>query len=79
MRTHNRYAPLTIGQSKLTIVTDANRNVIDKTSVRYFDDIKQGSKDLCAAILRTGKLHRPMTMEEQIAAVEYAHDIKLFR
>lgn len=35
-----------------------------------------GSKDLCAAILATGKTHGPMTEAQQIAAIEYAHDIE---
>lgn len=34
-----------------------------------------GSKDLCAAILATGKTHGPMTEAQQIAAIEYAHSI----
>ena len=34
-----------------------------------------GSKDLCAAILATGKTHGPMTEAQQIAAVKYAHRI----
>ena len=34
-----------------------------------------GSKDLCAAILATGKTHGPMTEAQQIAAVKYAHNI----
>ncbi len=35
-----------------------------------------GSKDLCAAILAAGKTHGPMTEAQQIAAIEYAHDIQ---
>lgn len=35
-----------------------------------------GSKDLCAAILATGKTHGPMTEAQQIAAVEYAYGIE---
>jgi hypothetical protein len=35
-----------------------------------------GSKDLCAAILAAGKTHGPMTEAQQIAAIEYAHDIE---
>jgi len=34
-----------------------------------------GSKDLCAAILATGKTHGPMTEAQQIAAIEYAHSV----
>jgi hypothetical protein len=43
-------------------------------------DIRQaainGSRDLCAAILATGKTHGPMTEAQQIAAVKYAHRIE---
>jgi hypothetical protein len=78
-RYRERFAPARIAQSKLTQVTDDNRNVIDQTTVVYMDRLRQGSKDLCAAILRTRKLHGPMTEAQQIEAVEYAHDIKMFR
>jgi hypothetical protein len=78
-RYRERYAPIRIAQSKLTQVTAANRNVIDQTSVRYFEGLIEGSKALCAAILRTRKLHGPMSTEAQIEAVEYAHNIKMFR
>ena len=33
-------------------------------------------KNLCAAILATGKTHGPMTQEQQTAAIEYAHSVK---
>ena len=71
----NRHAPTRIAQSKLTQVTAANRNVIDQTTVRFTEGLIEGSKALCAGILRTGKLHGPMTPEQQIEAVKYAHDI----
>jgi hypothetical protein len=74
-RYRERFAPARIAQSKLTEVTHDNRNVIDQTSVRYFADLVEGSKALCAALLRTRKLHGPMTTEQQIDAVKYAHDI----
>ena len=35
-----------------------------------------GSKDLCAAILATGKTHGPMTEAQQIAAIKYAHHVE---
>ena len=79
MTQRNRYAPSRIAQSKLTEVTAANRNVIDQTTVRYTEGLIEGSKALCAAILRTRKLHGPMAPDQQIEAVEYAHDIKMFR
>ena len=74
-RYNQRFAPARIAQSKLTEVTHDNRNVIDQTSVRYFADLVKGSKALCAALLRSGKLHGPMTTEQQIDAVKYAHGI----
>jgi hypothetical protein len=76
-RYRQRYAPARIAQSKLTQVTHDNRNVIDQTTVLYMDRLRQGSRDLCAAILRTRKLHGPMTEAQQIDAVSYAHDIKI--
>lgn len=79
MKARNRHAPSRIAQSKLTEVTAANRNVIDQTTVRYTEGLIEGSKALCAAILRTRKLHGPMSPDQQIEAVEYAHDIKMFR
>ena len=39
-------------------------------------DAFYGSKNLCAAILATGKTHGPMTQEQQTAAIEYAHSVK---
>ena len=75
--TRRRYAPIRIAQSKLTEITSANRNVIDQTTINYMEGLQQGSKALCAAILKTGKLHSPMTLEKQLQAVEYAHDVKL--
>ena len=76
-RKRNRYAPIRIAQSKLTEITSANRNVIDQTTVNYMEDLQQGSKDLCAAIMRSGKWHRPMTIAEELDAIEYAHDVTL--
>jgi hypothetical protein len=75
--TRRRYAPTRIGQSKLAEITSANRNVIDQTTINYMEGLQQGSKALCAAILKTGKLHSPMTMEQQLQAIEYAHDVTL--
>ena len=72
-----RYAPARIGQSKLTQVTAANRNVIDHASVIHNENIRAGSKALCAAIIRSGKWHRPMTAEEEINAIGYAFGVKL--
>ena len=76
-RYRTRYAPARIAQSKLTEVTSANRNVIDQTTVNYMQRLQEGSKALCAAILKSGKLHGPLTVEKQLQAIEYAHDVEL--
>lgn len=76
-RKRNRYAPARIGQSKLTQVTAANRNVIDQTTVLYNDRLREGSRALCAAIMRAGKWHRAMTTQEELQAIEYAHGVKV--
>lgn len=76
-RKRNRYAPIRIAQSKLTKITSANRNVIDQTTVNYMQRLEEGSKALCAAILKSGKLHGPMTIEQQLQSIEYAHDVTL--
>lgn len=76
-RKRNHYASARIGQSKLTEITSANRNVIDQTTVNYMDRLQEGSKALCAAILKSGKLHGPMTVEQQLQSIEYAHNVTL--
>jgi hypothetical protein len=43
---------------------------------QLIDDAFFGSKNLCAAILASGKTHGPMTQEQQTAAIEYAHSVK---
>ena len=76
-RKRNRYAPSRIAQSKLTQVTAANRNVIDQTTVNYMEDLQEGSKALCAAIMQAGKWHRPLTLAQELDAIEYAHGVTL--
>lgn len=76
-RYHERHAPVRIAQSKLTEVTAANRNVIDQTTINYMQRLQEGSKALCAAILKSGKLHGPMTVEQQLQSIEYAHNVTL--
>ena len=44
---------------------------------QIIEDAFYGSKNLCAAILATGRMHGPMTPEQQIAAIEYAHSVKV--
>ena len=48
----------------------------DPKTRHIIEDAFYGSKNLCAAILATGKTHGPMTPEQQIAAIEYAHSVK---
>jgi hypothetical protein len=74
-RYSDRSASKTAGQSKLTRLTLADRLVNDQSTVRYLEGLRCGSKALCAAILKSGKLHGPMTPEVQIEAVKYAHDV----
>ena len=71
----NRHAPKTMAQSKLTRLTLADRLVADQSTIRYLNNLRAGSKALCAAILKSGKLHGPMTLEAQIEAVKYAHEV----
>jgi hypothetical protein len=49
---------------------------IDPKTPQIIADAFFGSKNLCAAILATGKTHGPMTQEQQTAAIEYAHSVK---
>ena len=49
---------------------------IDPKTPQIIADAFFGSKNLCAAILASGKTHGPMTQEQQTAAIEYAHGVK---
>lgn len=49
---------------------------IDPKTTHIIQDAFFGSKNLCAAILASGKTHGPMTEEQQTAAIEYAHSVK---
>ena len=49
----------------------------DPKTRHMIEDAFYGSKNLCAAILATGKTHGPMTSEQQAAAIEYAHGISI--
>jgi hypothetical protein len=42
---------------------------------QMIEDAFLGSRNLCAAILATGKTHGPMTPEQQKAAFEYANSV----
>lgn len=72
----NRYAPSRIAQSKLTEVTNANRNIVDQTTVNYMQRLQDGSKALCAAVIQSGKWYKAMSAEEELEAIGYAFDVK---
>jgi len=44
----------------------------DPKMTQHIQSCMEGSKELCAAILRTGKLHRKMDAWEQLDARRYA-------
>lgn len=44
---------------------------------QIIEDAFFGSKNLCAAILASGRTHGPMTPEQQLAAIQYAHSVKI--
>lgn len=61
------------------VVSTVDRSPIgaDPKTRHIIEDAFYGSKNLCAAILATGKAHGPMTPEQQIAAIEYAHSVSI--
>jgi len=44
---------------------------------QIIEDAFFGSKNLCAAILASGRTHGPMTPAQQLAAIQYAHSVKI--
>jgi len=60
-------------------ITNVDRSPIgaDPKTRHIIEDAFYGSKNLCAAILATGRGHGPMTEEQQIAAIEYAHSVSV--
>jgi hypothetical protein len=50
---------------------------VEPKTRQLIDDAFFGSKNLCAAILATGRTHGPMTQEQQVAAIQYAHSVKI--
>ena len=67
-----------------TTAEEAPASTVDKSPIgadpktrHIIADAFYGSKNLCAAILATGKTHGPMTQEQQTAAIEYAHSVKI--
>ena len=61
------------------VVSTVDRSPIgaDPKTRHIIEDAFYGSKNLCAAILASGKTHGPMTQEQQTAAIEYAHSVKI--
>jgi hypothetical protein len=49
---------------------------MDPRMVHYINDCYNGSKALCAAVLKTGRTYGPLNEAQQIEAIEYAHDVK---
>lgn len=49
----------------------------DPRAQYLMDDAFYGSKRLCAAILKGGRFHGPLTEAQQIEAIEYAHDVEI--
>lgn len=60
-----------------TIYVDKSPIGADPKTRQMIEDAFYGSKNLCAAILATGRGHGPMTQEQQIAAIEYAHSVSV--
>ena len=61
--------PVPTGQSVLASGTTWT----DPKMAQYIKSCIEGSKELCAAILRTGKTHRKMDAWEQLDARRYAY------
>ena len=49
----------------------------DPKVTQYENSCFWGSRDLCRAILKTGKMHRKMTEAEQVEAVSYAYNVDI--
>ena len=66
-------------ETPIKAVSTADNSPIgaDPKTRHIIEDAFYGSKNLCAAILATGKTHGPMTREQQISAIEYAHSVKV--
>ena len=75
MRKRQTSPAIRIGKTPSSAV-DTSPIGIDPKTRHIIDDAFFGSKNLCAAILATGKTHGPMTQEQQTAAIEYAHSVK---
>ena len=75
MRKRQTSPAIRIGKTPSSAV-DTSPIGIDPKTPQIIADAFFGSKNLCAAILATGKTHGPMTQEQQTAAIEYAHSVK---
>ena len=76
MRKRQTSPAIRIGKTPSSAV-DTSPIGIDPKTPQIIADAFFGSKNLCAAILATGKTHGPMTQEQQTAAIEYAHSVKI--
>jgi hypothetical protein len=47
------------------------------TDAQYYAALVEGSRELAKAILKTKKLHGPMTNKEQIDLVGWAYDVNI--
>jgi hypothetical protein len=61
-----------VSVAKAKPVKDEQPPSKDYITFRQIEDCSEGSKNLCAAILRTGKTHRKMEPWEQLDARRYA-------
>lgn len=67
------HAPPTV--KKVKTPGDMSPIASDVRIRQMIDDAFLGSRNLCAAILATGKTHGPMTPKQQKAAFEYANSV----
>lgn len=73
-----RRAPRSLKKAKTpTKAPDTSPIGIEPKMRQIVEDAFFGSKNLCAAILATGRTHGPMTPAQQVAAIEYAHSVKI--
>jgi hypothetical protein len=66
-----------LDESKPTTNVDRSPIGVEPKMRHIIEDAFFGSKNLCAAILATGRTHGPLTPEQQIAAIEYAHSVRV--
>jgi hypothetical protein len=66
-----------LDEAKPTTNVDRSPIGVEPKMHRIIEDAFFGSKNLCAAILASGRTHGPMTPEQQLAAIQYAHSVKI--